>query len=378
MFDEKNIDRNDQIGKRFAEIKGQVLPPPELEKAVTSGAPYGKRVRTAIHIKRFTKAVTAYVVGIALLLGVLFLLPRLFAGREPVGSDPMGGTPVLTSLPTFTASAPQTTTIPSTTAQSPITEPVPETTTTASSLIESTPVTTTVAPETGDAPVTEEAAKDCFVMFAGGLASVGKSITISRELTAEELSKAEAFLISEDVRDILSAAWFEPFYRPEDVHLFEILCADNTNIISEEEAILLKGDPNWIGDWSRMTTDEIKSMAKQYLGIEVTQAMLDAMLEEQVYLEGEITAAGAVYLAEYDAYYRHHTDAGGMYPFRITGWLTEDGKLLLHYIANSSETGDHGLVLLNPAGDSYWIEAVQEVDAQAVCDPVSPLSETMP
>lgn len=94
MFDDKNIDRNDVIGRQLDEIKKQVTPPPALEKAVMAGVPYGKRVGTATHVFRFAKAVTAYVVGIALFLGALFLLPGLWKEKTPVGSDPVGSDPV--------------------------------------------------------------------------------------------------------------------------------------------------------------------------------------------------------------------------------------------------------------------------------------------
>ena len=92
MFDDQNIDRSDAMGRQFGEIKEQVLPPPALEKAVIEGVPYGKRVRTATHVLRFAKAVAAYVVGVALFLGALFLLPRLWEEKTPVGSDPVNGT----------------------------------------------------------------------------------------------------------------------------------------------------------------------------------------------------------------------------------------------------------------------------------------------
>lgn len=92
MLDEKNLDRTDAMGRQFGEIKEQVLPPAELEKAVIEGVPYGKPVRTRVHVIRITKAVAVYVVGIALFLGVLMMLPGLFDGKLPVGSDSEKGT----------------------------------------------------------------------------------------------------------------------------------------------------------------------------------------------------------------------------------------------------------------------------------------------
>ena len=92
MLDEKNLDRTDAMGRQFGEMKEQLLPPPALEKAVIKGVPYGKPVRTRVHVIRITKAVASYVVGIALFLGMLVMLPGLFEGKSPVGSDSEKGT----------------------------------------------------------------------------------------------------------------------------------------------------------------------------------------------------------------------------------------------------------------------------------------------
>lgn len=94
MSERKNIDRADEMGRQLGEIQKQVLPPPALERAVIEDIPYGQRVRTATHIKRFAKAVAAYVVGVALFLGVVMLLPGLWEEKTPVGSDSVGSDPV--------------------------------------------------------------------------------------------------------------------------------------------------------------------------------------------------------------------------------------------------------------------------------------------
>lgn len=103
MLDEKNMDRTDAMGRQFGEMKEQLLPPPALEKAVIKGVPYGKPVRTRVHVIRITKAVAAYVVGIALFLGMLVMLPGLFEGGDPI--DPAG-----TNLSTSTEAVGDTTT----------------------------------------------------------------------------------------------------------------------------------------------------------------------------------------------------------------------------------------------------------------------------
>jgi hypothetical protein len=89
MLDEKNNHQteHDPIKEQFGEIKKQVLPPPALEKAVMEGMPYGRRVRTRVHVLRIAKATAAYVVGIALFLGMVLLLPSLWEGKSPVGTS---------------------------------------------------------------------------------------------------------------------------------------------------------------------------------------------------------------------------------------------------------------------------------------------------
>ena len=217
-----------------------------------------------------------------------------------------------------------------------------------------------------DTPATEEVKKDCFEIFFDGLASVGKSITLDRALTVEELSQVQTYLTAAEVRAVISAAWNKPYYRPQDISLYEILYADNTNTISTKEAILLTGDTLMTGEWSRMTADEIGNLMKKYTGIDITQSMLDDMVADQVDQDGKVVSQGAHYLSEYDAYYIQHTDAGGMYPINIRGEWTADGKIVAHM--QSAGPMDHVVVLLIPQEDSYWIEAVQWMDENRVTD----------
>ncbi len=94
MLDEKNNHQNesDPMKEQFGELKKQVLPPPALEKAVIEGSPYGRRPSPLLHVRRISKAAAAYVLGIALLLGMLVMLPHLWEGNTPVGSDPVNTT----------------------------------------------------------------------------------------------------------------------------------------------------------------------------------------------------------------------------------------------------------------------------------------------
>lgn len=91
MFDEKYHDRSDAFSARMERLGGLMEPSPKLMQAAKSGVPLrpgGIKYTAATHVRKFTKAVVAYAVGIALLLGAILLLPRLFSEQTPVGTEP--------------------------------------------------------------------------------------------------------------------------------------------------------------------------------------------------------------------------------------------------------------------------------------------------
>ena len=87
MFDEKDMDRTDALGQCFREIGGEMLPPPDLVKAAKAGVRLHRRVGTATHVRRFAGAVVLYAACVALLLGTIFLFPRLFDTSRPANTD---------------------------------------------------------------------------------------------------------------------------------------------------------------------------------------------------------------------------------------------------------------------------------------------------
>ncbi len=218
-----------------------------------------------------------------------------------------------------------------------------------------TPVTTapdapvTLPATTDEQPTTEEQPNSCTEIFTAGLAAAGQAATVSRDLTADELSKVKAFLESDDVCMIFASS-YEPFYRPEDISLYEMIYADTENEFTDNNPY-----PN---DGSMVSVTRIKRIIKQYLGIDVTDAMWDRLV-----------ADGAEYLAEYDAYGFAHTDASGFSPDdTLTGYQTEDGKLLIHM--QCKYDGDAVWALLIPTDNGYLIEAAQRHgDRNAPCTP---------
>lgn len=231
---------------------------------------------------------------------------------------------------TVTTTAPTTTTVPVTT------EPnVPVTTE------PNVPVTT---PNTTDAPHTDEQPSTCMKIFSEGLAAVGKMVTRSRELTAEELQTLITFIRDEKELRMILAASHEPFYRAEDISLYELLYASNIKTEFPDNPFMNNG--------SMMTTARIKEVVKKYLGIDVTQEMLD-----------KLVADGAEHFPDSDAYGFVHTDLSDFYPDTegaIFGYETEDGKLLVHLVQMGNLA--HVQALLVPDGDTYRVEAAEWIN----------------
>lgn len=91
MFDEKNMNRDDALSKRLERLGGQIKPSPALKKAAKTGVPLrstGIRYTAGMHIRKFSKAVLLYAACVAILLGGVFLLPKLFESSDPVVTQP--------------------------------------------------------------------------------------------------------------------------------------------------------------------------------------------------------------------------------------------------------------------------------------------------
>ncbi len=91
MFDDKNLQKDDALAKRLEHLSSQVKPSPALMKAAKTGVPLrvtGIRYTAGMHIRKFSKAVLLYAACVALLLGGVFLLPKLFGEGGPVATQP--------------------------------------------------------------------------------------------------------------------------------------------------------------------------------------------------------------------------------------------------------------------------------------------------
>lgn len=93
MFnDKKNLPENDPLQGRFDGMDRELRAPAALKQAAKTGVPLrtGKREGTAVHVRRFGKAIVAYAVGVMLVIGVTVLIPWMMSGTpntNPAGSS---------------------------------------------------------------------------------------------------------------------------------------------------------------------------------------------------------------------------------------------------------------------------------------------------
>lgn len=92
MLNDPKLDRNDSLGVILRSAYSKMNPPPALEKAVRSGIPYTPRANTAIHVRRFAKAIVSYALCVVLLIGGVYLASQLMGGIEPFTSSPSKAT----------------------------------------------------------------------------------------------------------------------------------------------------------------------------------------------------------------------------------------------------------------------------------------------
>ena len=97
MDNKHEIDENDPLKEYYREIADGMNPPPKLVNKVKGGVTV-KLFPKSVHVKRFVQAAACYVIGVALLLSAVILLPRLWERGAPVGTqppEPAGTTTVL-------------------------------------------------------------------------------------------------------------------------------------------------------------------------------------------------------------------------------------------------------------------------------------------
>jgi hypothetical protein len=85
MSEKHDLEQNDSLRDYYKEIGDGMEPPAHLVQAAKNGVFENPAAKPSIHVWRFTKAVACYALGIALFLGTIAFLPRLFEGFGPAG-----------------------------------------------------------------------------------------------------------------------------------------------------------------------------------------------------------------------------------------------------------------------------------------------------
>ena len=87
MDNKHEMDENDPLKEYYREIARGMNPPPKLVNKVKGGVTV-KLFPKSVHVKRFVQAAACYVIGVALLLSAVILLPKLWERGEPIVTQP--------------------------------------------------------------------------------------------------------------------------------------------------------------------------------------------------------------------------------------------------------------------------------------------------
>ncbi|MBQ8289117.1 MAG: leucine-rich repeat domain-containing protein [Clostridia bacterium] len=103
-----DLPETDALTLRLQGLGGKVKAPAALTAAAISGVPYRPRAYAGIHVRRISKAVVAYAMGIVFLfVGIFFATRLLESADDPVGTDPTNSLPpVVTTTPPETEDPP--------------------------------------------------------------------------------------------------------------------------------------------------------------------------------------------------------------------------------------------------------------------------------
>lgn len=96
MSNDKNrIPENDPLKAQFDGIDRQIRASADLKQAAKTGVPLraGGRVGTAVHVRRFGKAIVAYALSVMVLIGAVLFMQKLITENSPSAGNPMSGEP---------------------------------------------------------------------------------------------------------------------------------------------------------------------------------------------------------------------------------------------------------------------------------------------
>ncbi len=153
-----------------------------------------------------------------------------------------------------------------------------------------------------------------------------------------------------------------PFFRPEDINLAGVIYAstdqayrlDWSNTEEEQALRQAKGltEEDMLWDTRRFTTAELSAWVEAYLGVPLTQEMIDRMMATTFWGS---QSPMVYYLEEYDAYYLSASDTNVFsYPTVGAGFVTEDGRYLLFLYSGIYEDS-YRIALYKPAESGYYL-----------------------
>ncbi len=227
----------------------------------------------------------------------------------------------------------------------------------------------TTVPETEETEETEEVSNtekptlESFMLEQMRLAGCTEDemVTLFSSLNGYDHTDLTAWLNEEEATWFLAYAAGDEgtFIRPEDIQLSSVLYASrkdpNFSRPQEELEALKKVHP--YGEevshygYRRLTGDQLEELVQTYLGISLTQDMIDRMLASEV---------DVYYLPEFDVYYLIANDSNAYGdPCILRGYETYDGRFLL--LLHSYPEEEFRIVLCSRTEDSFQYDMIIHV-----------------
>ncbi len=190
-------------------------------------------------------------------------------------------------------------------------------------------------------------------------------IKVSRTLDAEEAESFEAYFEDRNTWCFLSALYKQDnnFFQPKDAGLAAAIYASHDHRLTDEEEkqALRKAkgleEEDFLPETRRFTTAELSAWVETYLGVSLSQEMIDRMMATT-----DWGARLVYYLEEYDAYYLSAGDTNVFpSPAIAAGYVTEDGRYLL-FLYSAIFEDSFRLALYEPAENGYHLNMMVYLD----------------
>jgi len=218
--------------------------------------------------------------------------------------------------------------------------------------------------ETEELVTTEKPTLESFMLEQMRLAGCtdDEMVTLFSSLNGYDHADLTAWLNEEEATWFLAYAGDDgTFIRPEDMQLSTVLYASRTdpNFVRPQEELEALEKVHPYGEevshygYRRLTGEQLEELVQKYLGISLTQEMIDRMLASE---------DTVCYLPAFDVYYLIASDSN-IYgsPCILRGYETDDGRFLL--LLHSYPAEEFRIVLCSRTETGFQYDMIIHVDS---------------